>query len=56
MTASFNNENVSSFLNKVMSGSAKVTNLPKSGFVIKKASKWDGKDAQPIIEESYEDL
>lgn len=56
MTAAFNNENVNTFLNKVMSGTAKVSNLPKSGFVIKKTSKWDGKDAQPIAEDNYEDL
>jgi hypothetical protein len=56
MTAAFNNENVNTFLNKVLSGSAKVTSLPKSGIVIKKTSKWDGKDAKPIIEDTYEDL
>ena len=33
-----------------------MNDLPKSGIVIKKASKWDGKDAEPIVEEIYDDL
>ena len=54
MTASFNSDNVGSFLTKVMTGSAHVSDLPKSGFKVKKASKWDGKDAEPIVED-YDD-
>ncbi len=56
MTASFNKENFSSFLTKVMSGSARVTDLPKTGYSFKKTIAWDGKDAALIIEDSYEDL
>ncbi len=56
MTASFNRENLSSFLTKVMSGSARVTELPKSGFSVKKVAAWDGKDATPIVEDRYDDL
>lgn len=55
MTAAFNNENASNFLTKVMSGGARTDALPKSGMVLKKRSKWDGKDAEPIIDE-YDEL
>lgn len=53
MTASFNKENVNSFLTKVLTGSAGVSSLPTSGFKVKKVSKWDGKDAEPIVEDDY---
>ena len=56
MTASFNKENVNSFLTKVLTGSAGVGSLPATGFTVKKVSKWDGKDAEPIVEDyDYED-
>lgn len=55
MTAAFNKENFSNFLTKVMTGGAATAPLPKSGFVVKKAAKWDGKDAEPIVE-YYDDL
>jgi len=51
MTASFTKDNASSFMTKVMSGGARTDNLPKSGMVFKKRSKWDGKDAEPIVED-----
>lgn len=57
MTAAFNKDNLGSFLTKVMSGGASTNSLPKSGFVVKKSSKWDGKDAEPIVEDyDYDDL
>ena len=56
MTASFNKENFSSFLTKVTTGAARVSDLPKTGFGFKKATAWDGKDAAPIVEDSYDDL
>lgn len=56
MTASFNKENCSNFLTKVMSGSARTDNLPKSGMVFKKRSKWDGKDAEPIVDDYNDEL
>ena len=56
MTASFNKENFSSFLTKVTNGSSRVSDLPKNGFSFKKTAAWDGKDAAPIIEDSYDDL
>ena len=37
-----------------MSGSAPVDKLPVNAIEIRKADKWDGKDAQPIIEEPEE--
>lgn len=56
MTASFNKENTSSFLTKVMNGGARTDPLPKSGIVLKKRSKWDGKDAEPIVENWDDEL
>ena len=56
MTAAFNKENLSNFLTKVMNGSAAVSNLPQTGMTFKKASKWDGKDAEPIVEDYDTDL
>lgn len=55
MTAAFNRENLGNFLTRVITGGAATTPLPKSGFVVKKVSKWDGKDAKPIVED-YDDL
>ena len=57
MTAAYNQENVSNFLTKVMTGSAHVSDLPKSGFKVKKVSPWDGKDAEPIVDDyDYDEL
>lgn len=56
MTAAFNKNELSSFLEKTLSGSASYGDLPKDGIKIKKKSKWDGKDAEPIVEEYYDDL
>ena len=56
MILSFGEENVNNFLVKVMAGSTPFTSLPKQGFKIKKSSRWDGKDAPPLIEENYDDL
>ena len=55
MRGSFSQDGMSSFLAKVLTGSAGVDNLPPGGIEIKKADKWDGKDAAPIIEEPEED-
>lgn len=54
MRSAFSNENVNTFLTKVITGSSPTDPLPKGGFTVKKVSKWDGKDAAPIIEENYE--
>jgi hypothetical protein len=51
MRAAFNKENMSNFLTKVMTGSSGGASLPSSGMVFKKSSKWDGKDAEPIVED-----
>jgi len=56
MTASFNKENLSNFVTKVMTGSARTDKLPPSGMVFKKRSKWDGKDAEPIVEDWGDEL
>ena len=55
MRGSFSKENVNSFLTGVMTGSAPVDKLPMGGIEIRKADKWDGKDAAPIIEEPEEE-
>ena len=54
MRSAFSNENVNAFLTKVITGSSPTDQLPKQGFSVKKVSKWDGKDAAPIIEENYD--
>jgi hypothetical protein len=51
MTAAFNKENGNNFLTKLMTGGARTDDLPKSGMKFKKRSKWDGKDAEPIVED-----
>lgn len=51
MRGSFNEENLNSFLTKVMTGSAPTDKLPMGGIAINRADKWDGKDATPIVEE-----
>ena len=51
MRGTFSYEGVNSFLTKVITGSEPVDKLPMGGVEIRKADKWDGKDAQPIIEE-----
>ena len=55
MRSSFSPSNVSDFLSKVMTGGAPVDNLPAGGIEIRRADKWDGKDAAPIIEEPEEE-
>ena len=55
MRGSFSHEGVIGFLTKVMTGAAGVDNLPQGGIEIRKADKWDGKDAAPIIEEPEEE-
>ena len=42
-------------MNKVISGNHGVDPLPVGGIEIRKADKWDGKDAEPIIEEPETD-
>ena len=56
MRGSFNDGNVSEFLTKVITGSAPTDKLPLGAMdELKKADKWDGKDAAPIIEEPEEE-
>jgi len=40
----------------VISGGARTDKLPKQGVVLKKRSAWDGKDAEPIIEDWDDEL
>ena len=54
MRGSFSYDNMNEFLVKVMTGSAPTDKLPMGGIEIRKADKWDGLDAKPIIEEPEE--
>lgn len=49
LKGSFSSEKLNDFLSDLMSGNGSLDDL-KSKPVIKKADKWDGKDAQPIQE------
>jgi len=55
MRSAFDAENVSNFMTKTMTGSTPFDPIPRSLLRFKKVSKWDGKDAQPIGEVSYDD-
>ena len=55
MRGSFSYEGVNKFLTSVIAGSQPTDKIPMGGIEIKKADKWDGKDAQPIIEEPEEE-
>ena len=55
MRSAFDAENVSIFMTKTVTGSAAFDPIAKFGFRLKKTSKWDGKDAKPIGEDSYDD-
>ena len=54
MRGSFSYDNVNDFLIKVTTGSAGTDKIPGGVIEIKRADKWDGLDAQPIIEEPEE--
>lgn len=54
MRGSFSADGANGFLNKVITGSAGTDKIPGGALEFKKADKWDGKDAAPIIEESDE--
>lgn len=49
LKGSFSDDKLSDFLSDLMSGRVALDDL-KQKLVIKKADKWDGNDAQPIIE------
>ena len=53
MRGSFSFEGANEFLTKVTSGALPVDPLPVGGIEIRKADKWDGKDAAPIVEDDY---
>lgn len=54
MKAAFNGDTLGSFLSDLMSGRVALDDL-KTKPAFKKADKWDGKDAQPVVEETYGD-
>jgi protein disulfide-isomerase A6 len=55
MKASYSEQNFNEFLTKVITGQAPTDKLPLGGIEIKKADKWDGKDATPYVEEPEEE-
>lgn len=55
LKGSFSDEKLSDFLSDLMSGRVALDDLKQKKITIKKADKWDGKDAQPIIEEPLTD-
>ena len=57
MRGAYNQKGLGDYLRSATSGT--IRNLepyPKTGMTFKKVSKWDGKDAAPIVEEPLEDL
>ena len=54
MKAAFNGDTLGGFLADLISGRVSLDDL-KGKVAIKKADKWDGLDAQPVVEESYGD-
>ena len=55
MKGAFDENNFNAFLNDLISGRTGLDDL-KQKIAVKKADKWDGKDAKPIEEERYDDL
>jgi hypothetical protein len=55
MRGSYSQDNVGQFLQDLLIGKGGLGKLDKE-FKIKKAEKWDGKDAPALEEENYEDL
>lgn len=51
MRGTFSQDGLNSFLTRVITGSEPVDKLPMGGIEIRKRDKWDGKDAEPIVEE-----
>ena len=57
MRGSYSEKGIGEFLRGATTGNIKgLEPFPKTGMTFKKASKWYGKDAAPIIEEPLEDL
>lgn len=55
MRSSWSKENIKSFLGKVTVGSAPVDKI-FGGLEFRKQPKWDGKDAEPIVELTDDEL
>jgi hypothetical protein len=55
LKGSFSEDKLSGFLSDLMSGGVSLDDL-KTKIAIKKADKWDGKDAAPILEVRINDL
>jgi hypothetical protein len=57
MRGSYSEKGLGSYIRSATSGNVRnLEPFPKTGMTFKKASKWDGKDATPIVEEPLEDL
>ena len=55
MRSSFSSKNVNEFVSNLLIGKGGLESLA-SEIKVKKADKWDGKDAQPYVEEPYDEL
>ena len=55
MKAAFSGDGLNNFLSDLMSGKVGLDDL-KGKIVVKKADKWDGMDAKPIVDETSEEL
>lgn len=55
MRSSFSSKNVNEFVSNLLIGKGGLENLTAQ-IKVKKADKWDGKDAQPYVEEVYDEL
>lgn len=55
MRASFSSKAMNQFMSDLLIGKGGLSDLTQP-IAIKKADKWDGKDAEPIVEEYYDDL
>ena len=53
MRSSFSEENVNNFVNDLLIGKGQLSSLTR-GIKINKVDLWDGKDAAPFEEESYD--
>jgi hypothetical protein len=57
MRGSYSEKGLGDYIRSATSGNVRnLEAFPKAGMTFKKAKKWDGKDAAPIVEEPLEDL
>ena len=55
MKGGFSDTGISEFITNLLIGKGGLETL-RDDFKVKKVDKWDGKDAEPFVEEMYDDL